>query len=218
MPAMMKWLLPWIFIAQLHANEFPVAIGSTAYNNMPGLAERVVHGLQEQGLDARLHVVPGNRALYLLQQGGVAIDIIRHEKVVEHYSQLRQINPPVINLHWSRITSSAAKENCTKPGKDLTVVGVKGIPAFEGVIVPQFRTITWAPTESNALRMISARRSDITYWIKNRLDSVYSDYKETLAVCVENEINIPLHSYLHNRYQWALPKVEAAYKNLFSEK
>ena len=218
MSPLIKWLLPWFFITQLHASEFPVAIGNTAYNNMPGLAERIVKALKEQGLEARLQVVPGNRALHLLQQGGVALDIIRHTKIVEHYSQLRQITPPVINLQWSRITSSAVKENCTKPGKDLTVIGLKGIPAFEGIIVPTFKSIAWAPTESSALRMVAAGRRDVTYWMKNRLDSVHEYYEETLIVCVENEINIPLHSYLHNHYEWALPKVEAAYASLFGNR
>jgi len=214
---MIKWLLPWLFVAQLHANEFPVAIGNTAYNNMPGLAERVIKALQEQGLDATLNVVPGDRALELLQHGRFALDIIRHAEVVEHYSQLRQISTPVINLRLSRIVSSAVKENCTKPGKDLTVIGVKGIRAFEGVIVPTFMRITWAPTEDSAFRMISAQRGDVTYWMKNRLENVYKNYAETLMVCVENEINIPLHSYVHSDYEWALPKVEAAYANLFGK-
>lgn len=217
MPSMIKWLLPWFFVAQLHASEFPVAIGNTAYSNMPGVAEKIVKALKAQGLDARLQVVPGNRALQLLQHGGVAIDIIRHADIVEHYSQLRQINPPVINLNWSRLTSSAAIENCTRSGEGLTVVGIKGIPAFEGVIVPKFKSITWAPTEFSALRMISAGRRDITYWMKNRLGSVREDYAETLTVCEENEINIPLHSYLHRDYEWALPKVEAAYASLFGK-
>ena len=217
MPPMIKWLLPWLFVAQLHANEFPVAIGNTAYNNMPGLAERVIKALQEQGLDATLNVVPGDRALELLQHGRFALDIIRHAEVVEHYSQLRQISTPVINLRLSRIVSSAVKENCTKPGKDLTVIGVKGIRAFEGVIVPTFMRITWAPTEDSAFRMISAQRGDVTYWMKNRLENVYKNYAETLMVCVENEINIPLHSYVHSDYEWALPKVEAAYANLFGK-
>jgi len=215
---MMKYLLPWLFIAQLHAAEFPVTIGNTAYNNMPGLAERVVKALQEQGLDAKLKVMPGNRALKLLQQGRFALDIIRHAEVVENYSQLRKISPQVINLQWSRITSSAEKENCTLPGKDLTIIGVEGIPAFEGVIVPEFMSITWAPTEDSAFRMISAQRSKVTYWMKNRLDSVREDYASTLTVCAENEINIPLHSYLHKRYEWARPKVEAAYESLFGNK
>jgi len=214
---MIKWLLPWLFVAQLHANEFPVAIGNTAYNNMPGLAERVIKALHEQGLDATLNVVPGDRALELLQHGRFALDIIRHAEVVEHYSQLRQISTPVINLRLSRIVSSAVKENCTKPGKDLTVIGVKGIRAFEGVIVPTFMRITWAPTEDSAFRMISAQRGDVTYWMKNRLENVYKNYAETLMVCVENEINIPLHSYVHSDYEWALPKVEAAYANLFGK-
>ena len=217
MPPMIKWLLPWLFVAQLHANEFPVAIGNTAYNNMPGLAERVIKALQEQGLDATLNVVPGDRALELLQHGRFALDIIRHAEVVEHYSQLRQISTPVINLRLSRIVSSAVKENCTKSGEDLTVIGVKGIRAFEGVIVPKFMRITWAPTEDSAFRMISAQRGDVTYWMKNRLDNVYKNYAETLTVCVENEINIPLHSYVHSDYEWALPKVEAAYANLFGK-
>ena len=218
MPIMIKWLLPWFFVAQLHANEFPVAIGNTAYNNMPGLAERVVKGLQEQGLDAALNIVPGDRALELLQHGRFALDIIRHAEVVEHFSQLRQISRPVINLSFSRITSRAVKENCTTPGKELTVIGVKGVRAFEGVIVPKFMRITWAPTEDSAFRMISARRSDVTYWMKNRLDNVYKNYAETLMVCVENEINISLHSYLHSDYEWARLKVEAAYANLFGKK
>jgi len=216
MSSMIKYLLPWLFVAQLHANEFPVTIGNTAYNNMPGLAERVVKALREQGLDAKLKVMPGNRALKLLQQGRFALDIIRHAEVVENHSQLRKISPKVISLQWSRITSSAEKENCTSSGKDLTIVGVKGIPAFEGVIVPEFRSITWAPTEDSAFRMISAQRSKVTYWMKNRLDSVHKNYATSLTVCAENEINIPLHSYLHKRYEWALPKVEAAYANLFS--
>ena len=218
MPQMIKYLLPCLFVAQLQANEFPVAIGNTAHNNMPGLAERVVKALQVQGLDASLSVIPGNRALKLLQEGRFALDIIRHTEIVEHYSQLRKINPKVVNLQWSRITSSAAKENCTLPGKDLTIVGVEGIPAFEGVIVPEFKNITWAPTEDGAFRMISAGRSDVTYWIKNRLDRVHKNYAATLTVCVENEINIPLHSYLHKDYEWALPKVEAAYANLFGNR
>ncbi|MBV1919551.1 MAG: hypothetical protein KUG73_02635 [Pseudomonadales bacterium] len=217
MPPMIKWLLPWLFVAQLHANEFPVVIGDTAYNNMPGLAERVVKALQEQGLDATLNVVPGDRALQLLQHGRFALDIIRHAEVVGHYSQLRQISPPVINLRWSRIASSAAKENCTKSGKDLTVVGVKGIRAFEGVIVPKFRRITWAPTEDSAFQMISARRSDVTYWMKNRLDNIYKNYAQTLTVCMENEVSLSLYSYVHSDYEWALPKVEAVYANLFGK-
>jgi len=215
---MIKCLLPWLFVAQLHANEFPVTIGNTAYANMPGLAERVVKALQEQGLDATLSVIPGNRALKLLQDGRFALDIIRHTEIVEHYSQLRKISPQVINLQWSRITSSDAKENCTSPGKDLTIIGVEGIPAFEGVIVPEFMNITWAPTEDIAFRMISAQRSNVTYWMKNRLDSVHKNYAATLTVCAENEINIPLHSFLHKNYDWALPKVEAAYANLFGKR
>jgi len=218
MPSMIKYLLPWLFIAQLHANEFPVTIGNTAYNNMPGLAERVVKALQEQGLDAKLKVMPGNRALKLLQQGRFALDIIRHAEVVENYSQLKKISPQVINLQWSRITSSAEKENCTLPGKNLTIIGVEGIPAFEGVIVPEFKSISWAPTEDSAFRMISAQRSNVTYWMKNRLESLRENYATSLIVCAENEINIPLHSYLHKRYEWALPKVEAAYANLFGNR
>jgi len=218
MLSMIKYLLPWLFIAQLHANEFPVTIGNTAYNNMPGLAERVVKALQEQGLDAKLKVMPGNRALKLLQQGRFALDIIRHAEVVENYSQLKKISPQVINLQWSRITSSAEKENCTLPGKDLTIIGVEGIPAFEGVIVPEFMSISWAPTEDSAFRMISAQRSNVTYWMKNRLEGLRENYATSLTVCAENEINIPLHSYLHKRYEWALPKVEAAYANLFGNR
>jgi len=217
MSSIIKYLVPWLFVAQLHANEFPVTIGNTAYNNMPGLAERIVKALREQGLDAKLKVMPGNRALKLLQHGSFALDIIRHAEVVENYSQLRKINPKVIDLQWSRITSSAAKENCILPGKDLTIIGVEGIPAFEGVIVPEFKSITWAPTEESAFRMISAQRSKVTYWMKNRLDRVHKDYPTSLTVCTQNEINIPLHSYLHKRYEWALPKVEAAYANLFSK-
>ena len=218
MPPMIKCLLPWLFVAQLHANEFPVTIGNTAYENMPGLAERVVKALQEQGLDASLSVIPGNRALKLLQEGRFALDIIRHTEIVEHHSQLKKISPKVINLQWSRITSSAAKENCIKPGKELTVIGIEGIPAFEGVIVPEFMNITWAPTEDIAFRMISAQRSNVTYWMKNRLDSVRMNYAASLTVCAENEINIPLHSFLHENYEWARPKVEAAYANLFGER
>jgi len=218
MSSMIKFLLPWLLVAQLHANEFPVTIGSTAYNNMPGLAERIVKALQEQGLDATLKVMPGNRALKLLQQGRFALDIIRHAEVVESQSQLTKISPQVINLQWSRITSSAEKENCTLPGKDLTIIGVEGIPAFAGVIVPEFKSITWAPTEDIAFRMISAQRSKVTYWMKNRLDSVHNNYATSLTVCRENEINIPLHSYLHDRYEWARPKVEAAYANLFGKR
>jgi hypothetical protein len=217
MPPLSKWLLPWLFVAQLQATEFPVVIGHTAYDNMPGLAERIIKALQEQGLDATLNVTPGNRALKLLQEGGFALDIIRHAKIVGHLPQLRKINPSVINLRWSRITSSSAKENCTLPGKDLTIIGIEGIPAFKGVIVPEFKNITWVPTEGSAFRMISARRKNVTYWMKNRLDSVHKNYAETLTVCVENEINIPLHSYLHSDYDWARPKVEAAYASLFGK-
>jgi len=53
--------------------------------------------------------------------------------------------------------------------------------------------------------------------MKNRLEHVYKNYEETLAVCVENEISIPLHSYVHSDYEWALPKVEAAYAKLFGK-
>jgi len=217
---MIKRLLPCFFLlgAELHASEFPVTIGNTAYSNMPGLAEQIVKALREQGLDATLDVVPGNRALKLLQQGRFALDIIRHEEVVENYSQLRKIKPSVINLQWSRITSSVAKENCTKPGKELTIVGIKGIPAFEGVIVPEFMNIAWTATEDSAFRMISAGRHDVTYWMKNRLDSIHKNYAANLTVCVENEIDIPLHSYLHDDYEWALPKVEAAYEKLFGKR
>ncbi len=172
MPAMIKWILPWLFIAQLQATEFPVVIGSTAYDNMPGLAERIVQALQDQGLDATLNVVPGERALSLLQHGRSALDIIRHADVVKQYTQLKQVGQPVINLRFSRIVSSAMKGNCTKPGKDLSVVGIKGIRAFEGVIVPKFIKITRVPTEDIAFGMIAAQRSDTTYWMKNRLDNV----------------------------------------------
>ncbi|MGH1370815.1 MAG: hypothetical protein ACRBBW_02185 [Cellvibrionaceae bacterium] len=217
MPTLVKWLLPWALIAQVHASEFPVAIGNTAYNNMPGLAERIVSALQDQGLDAELQVMPGNRALNLLQQGGVALDIIRHSDVVKHHAQLRQIKPAVIHLNWSRITSSAAQENCTKAGEQLAVIGIKGIPAFEGVIIPKFKSIVWAPSEESALRMTSAQRKDVTYWMKSRLDLVHTNYADTLTICSENEISIPLHSYLNDEFEWALPKVEAAYINLFSK-
>jgi len=217
-PPMIKWLVPWIFITQLHANEFPVVIGDTAYNNMPGLAERIISALKEQGLDATLNVIPGERALNLLQHGRVALDIIRHAEIVKHYPQLRQITPSVMNLHWSRIVSSSAKENCAKPGKDLSVIGIKGIRAFEGIIAPKFIRITWAPTKDSAFRMVSARRSDATFWMKNRLDNFYNHYGKTLAVCTENEVNLSLHSYLHNSYEWALPKVDTAYANLFETK
>ncbi len=217
MSSIVKLLVPWLFAAQLHASEFPVTIGVTAYNNMPGLAEKIVKELQDQGLEATLKVMPGNRALKLLQQGRFALDIIRHEKVVEHYSELRKIPPPVVSLYFSRITSSAAKENCTLPSKDLTIVGIEGIPAYEGVIVPEFVNITWAPSEESAFRMVSAQRSNVTYWMKNRLHSVRENYAKSLTVCAENEIEIPLHSYLNEDYEWARPKIEAAYESLFGK-
>ena len=47
--------------------------------------------------------------------------------------------------------------------------------------------------------------------------SVSSVQKTVNGLLTQNEINIPLHSYLHKRYEWALPKVEAAYANLFSK-
>ncbi len=218
MPPLPKWLLPWLFMAQVHATELPVTIGNTAYDNMPGLAERVVKALQEQGLDATLSVTPGNRALNLLLQGRFALDIIRHAKVVEHHSQLSKVSTPVINLKFSRITSSTAKENCTLSGKELSVIGIKGIPAFKGIIAPEFKSMSWAENEEAAFRMISGRRHDVTYWMKNRLDSVRKNYSESLTVCAENEITISLHSYLHEDYEWALPKVEAAYAHLFGER
>lgn len=214
---MIKWLIPCFFVAQIHASEFPVVIGETAYNSMPGLADRVVSALQEQGLAAKLTVEPGDRALHLLRNGQFALDIIRHSRVVKNYTELRQISHPVINMHWSRIVSSSVKENCTNSATDLSIVGIKGIRAFEGVIVPKFKSITWVSTESLAFRMISAQRTDITYWMSDHLGAVHKDYADTLTVCAENDINVVLHSYVHSDYEWAMPKVEAAYAQLFGQ-
>lgn len=116
MYSMIKWLIPWTFIAQLQASEFPIVIGETVCNSMPGPAERVVKTLQDQGLAETLSVEQGDRALHLLRNGKFALDIIRHNDIVKNYSQLTKVSPPVINMHWSRIVSSSVKDNCTKDG------------------------------------------------------------------------------------------------------
>lgn len=215
---MIKWLIPWMLAAHIHANEFPVVIGNSAYTNMPGLAERIVKELNNQGLNATLKVVPGDRALYLLKHGHSALDIIRHPKVVEGYTQLTQVKPAVNNIQFVRIVSSEKKENCTDAGGDLSIIGVKGIRIFNGVITPKFKSIIWVPNEDIAFNMISLKRGDMTYWLKNGLSTVKNTYSETLTVCTENEVAIPLYSYVHEDYEWALKKVEAAYAKLFGEK
>lgn len=207
-------LLPSLIQAQ--SKEFPVVIGESAYANMPGLAERIVDELVSQGLNAKLNVVPGERALYSLKNGHAALDIIRHKSVVEPYSQLMIVEPPVITVQMSRIVSASLKENCDKFGDDLSVVGIRGIRAFESVIVPRFKSISWAANEEHAFTMIAAGRADVTYWMKNRLNKLHAEYKDSLHVCNSNEVEMSLHSFIHKDFKWAKKQIESAYANLFS--
>jgi len=214
---MIRWLILSLFIANICANEFPVVIGETAYANMPGLAENVIEALQVQGINAKLEVVPGERALHLLTSGLAAIDIIRHPKIMEGMTNLTKIDFPVINIRFVRIVSIESAENCTRTDDDLIVVGVKGIRAFKGIIVPRYKTIVWVSDAEHAFRMLAAERGDITYWLAKDLTTLETEYADQLIICKENEVKFALYSYLNMDYKWALPEVEAAYKHLFGK-
>lgn len=213
---MMRTLLLLICLTATQADEFPVVVGSTAHTMMPELSERVLKALQQQGLDATLSVVPGDRALHHLQHGIAALDIVRHPSVMSEESPLYLIKPAVVDVTMIRIVPADAKENCNRTDDDLNVIGVRGIRSFETVIAPYVETITWADDEMIALKMLASGRGDASYWLHSRLSDVETQYANTLSICEDRTISLQLFSYLHEDYDWAREQVEAAYQTLFA--
>jgi hypothetical protein len=202
----------------VYAESFPVVIGETANETMPGVGQLVVDRLIEQGFEATLDVVPGDRAYLQLERGVVALDLVRSPSVMKEAEWATPISTPIHRINMQRITSSNTPEFCESTDGELTLLGVRGMRIYEGKMAKNFRDISWAPTSKQALLMLSAQRGDVSYWLDSQLSKLSEDELSGIYICDNNNFEFWLYSYLSAPYAWAQPKVEEIFKDLFSDK
>ncbi len=206
--------------SNVYSQVLSVGIALALIEDYPKQYEKIKQALMSTGLDFDFRVLPSERSLQMLSRGELAMDLARQPSAVASFKDLIQVNPPTNSLELWLMTHPDNKSLCTANLADLkphSVVGIRGFRIFKNAVYPYFSNHEEVNRLEQALHMIFDKRADFTLWTVPGLVKAQDRIGQAAWVCGKKPfIKIKLYSYIHKHYAWALPKIEQAYRQHFT--
>lgn len=203
------------------SEDLTLSISQTLIDHDPRVVAQITRVLAGTDYDVKVLVSPNKRSLSLLTKGEVAIDALRADVVIDALPNVIAINPPVVSYIFKMVTSSEKAELCDIPESEfhtLSVVGILGFEVHRIYFFPKFGKHFEVPNAVSALTFLSLGRADVVFSPEDVLSQFDESLMKQLHVCDTYAKRLNFHSVLSDKYLWALPSLEAAYKKVFGEK
>ncbi len=214
-------LFACLFSACLLAQPLVVGVSGTSANGVPEKIEAIKTALLSTGLEFDIRMLPGERSIILLTQGEIAMDVYRQPGALAIYEDIIQIKPAVGTLEFWMITHSSTSKLCHLNKGDYrqySVVGVRGARFFSNFIYDKFSSHEEVNNFSQVLKMVGDQRVDVSIWPIERLQGLPKSAWENIHICDASPyLTLNFYSYIHKKYAWAIPAIEKAYREHFSQ-
>lgn len=207
-----------LFTFDVSADTLQLSIPLSVSNNLPQLTQRIIHTLHSTGYKIEIQNIPNKRSFNLLNQGKIAIEILRNPKVAEEFPDLIVINPPVLHLDFLMVTSAKTPEYCSVSEDEysnMSVAGVLGIGIHKHHYYPKFGSSTELSDTSSTLKFVSLQRANVTFLPSPSIALLPEDIKSALHICQTHKSSFKFNTHIHKKYKWAKDKIEAAYRKEF---
>jgi hypothetical protein len=214
-------VLLWVHSAA-YSETLEVVVGNTAYSAFPDTLKKVEMALDFAGIDFNLTVLPDERALNFVTSGRYALAPMRQPGAVQDYPQLHQLLPAVTSTKVKLVVHKDEVALCDKSVdslKELSVAGVIGSRLFDTHLYPLFKRRFAMNDAASALKMVASKRVDSTFWVFNEINvnGVTDNEAAQLHICQQRYFEFMFYSYLHKDYLHLKDRIEAAYRQVFTE-
>mgnify|MGYP000384695356 CR=1 FL=1 len=206
--------------ASAFAETLPVGIALALIEDYPEQYDKMKKALISTGFMFDFRVLPGERSLRMLSHGELAIDLSRQPSAAAQYNNLIQIKPSTSSIELWLMTHPDNTSLCPispHQYKEFSVVGVRGFRLYSDFVYPHFSYHEEVNHMEQALRMIFDKRADFFIW-GNGLGLYKAQQRigKSVLICSNKPfVKINLYSYIHEKYSWAIPKIEKAYREYF---
>lgn len=210
------WLL--FLPVVVDAEVLKAGIAEPMHNNFPEQIAEVQSALESSGLSFEYIKLPPKRSLALLKEGEIALDIFRHSFAFPASDDLIKVSIPVDEKTFRLFVSKNVAYLCKLSPFERqfrTVVGVKGARIFEDFIYKHFSAHTSAEDLPQLLALLKLNRFDYGIWEEEQIYQLSNAELEDIVVCSPPYLNVKFHTYLSNKYAWALPYIEKSYRLAF---
>lgn len=201
------------------AETLVVGVGEGFAEAAPALADKVNQALLDSGLEIETRTLPAERCLQMAGHGEIAIDAGRIPSAVTEFPDLIRIEPSYSTINYWLV--SPGKANCMLSAEEraqLPIVGLLGYRYFKNLVFPRFQNPVEVSNISELVNLLQNGRAVFTVLQQGHIDYVEDQVGLKLSTCdSEPFISMPVHSYIHKNYAWAIPKLEAAYQRAFGE-
>lgn len=213
------YILLLVLSLPVQAEKLVVDIQEAFLKSKPQLAEKLKNVLLSTGIEMDILSLPNQRGLVMFEQKRIHMETTRTTVAVASIPDLIQIQPKITEYHGLLVTHTP--EYCHLDAEELSkksIAGLLGVPSFAKLAYPRFATHEEVASMEQIVQMIASKRVDFTVWAGDEIRKLMADRQLPIVICDDKPfISVPIYSFIHKDYAWAVPKIEAAYKKAFSE-
>ena len=203
----------------VHAETFIVGINETLIQNAPTIKDKITSTLNNTGLDLEYRILPAERVLLSLAKGDIAMATYRQPHAMKDFPHLIQIQPKVSKHELFLFTHPDHRSLCELESKafaEHSIAGVLGTRLFPEFVYPNFKYHSTAMDIQAVVKMVSAKRADFGLWPIKYILKTESETGLDVHICDQAPYLVfNFYSYVHPKYAYAIPKIEAAYRKAF---
>lgn len=210
----------FIFLAlslQIKAEPLRVGVNDLLAAHLPVKTVEIKSALIASGLPMDFQTLPPRRSLLSAARGDIAIEAYRTPTAVSRYTALIKLEPAVDKQELWLAARTPRLCDINEEGRLLsTVVGVRGVRLYHQ-IYPDFKRYEVVNNLKAAAGMLAASRVDFALFPAEFITWLESVPNLDVHICnKEPYISFIFHSYIHEKYRWAVPAIEASYRNVFA--
>jgi len=217
-------ILILVFPLMSHAEKLIVGINEAivAHHYSPTTRNKIRSALNSTGLDLEFQALPGERILLSLARGDIAIATYRQARAMKEFPHLIQIQPAIEKRELFLFTTPSKSALCqseTKALSKLSIAGILGARFFPAFVYPNFGSHSEVLSLEAAMKIVDVNRADFGLWSIEGILKTKSDNGLNVHICDEAPyLTLAFFSYIHPKYAFAIPKIEAAYRKEFPPK
>ena len=197
-----------------------MSVPSLITTNFPQEAERVKKALATTGYSIEFVDLPGRRSIIMLSQGKIALEIFRNTHAVEQFPNIIAIEPPIKSMLVNMITGAKTPEFCNKTEndfKEMSVAGMLGVELHATFYAPMFKQATTDLSSiEDVVEFVLLQRADVSFLPDEMISKLPRELRDQLKVCETHTTRFHFNTLIHRDYLWAKDKIEAAYREEFS--